>query len=524
MRNFQYLCLAVGMCFAGATLLASEIHTAAEKGDADRVDAILKADPSQLNAVDNYHRTPLHIALSIRIMGSIIFADTPKLMAAHETIAKTLIAAGADLNAQDDDGKTPLHIALGWRRGIAKLLIESGADVKLANKRGATPLHLAAVVSSELTTLLLSNGSDIQARNNAGDTPLDEAVEYKNTTNAELLLKSGAKSNIWVATALGKKEEVEELLKADPKLLNAVDSRGRSPLYLAVKRNDEPIVRVLLTKGANVNLGEKDGATPLFIPITSGWQPPKPNRPMVILLLENGADVNAQDKYQQTPLHLAANTVEMCQILLDHGAKVNAKTRSGDTPLHAAAAAGNLDVVKLLLAKGADLNAKCSYTFATPLAWAALHNHGQVVEYLLAQGAEVDNENGYPTLSCAAEGGDVEIIKLILAKKVNVNARGIYDGTALHDAVVFRHKEAAEALLDAGAAIDAMSNDGTPLHAAAREGLTEVTELLIRRGANVNAINKYGKKTPLDVALENKNESAAAILLKAGAKSAAELK
>lgn len=160
------------------------------------------------------------------------------------------------------------------------------------------------------------------------------------------------------------------------------------------------------------------------------------------------------------------------------------RDEQGATPLLAAASKGYKEAAELLLAKGADVNAK-DEDGVTPLYKAALMGHKDMAELLLAHGANVNlkDENGVTPLYKAAEEG---------------------------------HKDVAELLLDKGADVNAMSkNGGTPLYEAAESGSKEVVELLLARGADVNAKNGSGE-TPLHAAAENGHKDVAELLRQHG--------
>ena len=125
-------------------------------------------------------------------------------------------------------------------------------------------------------------------------------------------------------------------------------------------------VKDFLDKGGNVNLKDEPGMTPLHHAVNSDWK--ESHLGMIKLLIERGANVNAIDDTHNTPLHMASNAT-VAGLLIDAGADLNAKTkREGKTPLFSAAwcaAQGTskshqmyLDLTKLLLAKGADVNVK----------------------------------------------------------------------------------------------------------------------------------------------------------------------
>lgn len=119
-------------------------------------------------------------------------------------------------------------------------------------------------------------------------------------------------------------------------------------LTRAVKANSMERVNELLAKGENVNVRDENGYTPLHEARSVA---------VARLLIKHGADVNARDERGSTPLHWA-ETAGLASLLIRQGAAVEARDVDGCTPLHVAARAGRPDVVRLLIARGADVKAK----------------------------------------------------------------------------------------------------------------------------------------------------------------------
>jgi ankyrin repeat protein len=209
------------------------------------------------------------------------------------------------------------------------------------------------------------------------------------------------------------------------------------------------------------------------------------------LLLAKGADVNARDSFGATPLHISA-TKDIAELLLTKGADVNAKdTEGGTTPLHKAVHHGHKDVAELLLAKGADVNAR-DVSGVTPLHISATKD---IAELLLAKGADVharDTGSNTPLDYSATK----DIAELLLATGADVHAREKDRIYPLHRAALWGNKDVVELLLAHGADVNARANGQTPLHVAAASGRKDVAELLLATGADVNARDNDGA-TPL---------------------------
>lgn len=205
------------------------------------------------------------------------------------------------------------------------------------------------------------------------------------------------------------------------------------------------------------------------------------NPELVLSLIQDGADVNAAIDNGITPLHIATGEghLEVVRVLLEHGADPNVQQVRGGTPLHIAVQEGHLEIIKLLLEKGADPNI-ADKTGVRPLHTLCLKNKiaeeqlTDVAEWLLDAGAEID---------AVSEDGS----------------------TALQAACDYEHPELVALLLAKGANTEVHGYLGrTPLHTAAIRQNKAICELLLANGADVNAKND-DQATPFAIAayLEN---------------------
>jgi len=173
-------------------------------------------------------------------------------------------------------------------------------------------------------------------------------------------------------------------------------------------------------------------------------------------LLESGkGDVNARDsEFGSSPLHWAAGGghVEIMEMLLAKGANIEAKDKDGMTPLHAAAAKGQAAAVKLLLDKGADVNSRRN-DGATALHGAALLDRTEVLPLLIAAGADVNAaDHGKITpLMCAALAGSKTEIDALLAAGAYMDACDAKNANALDYAYNGKHADAIDDLVARGA-------------------------------------------------------------------------
>ena len=170
--------------------------------------------------------------------------------------------------------------------------------------------------------------------------------------------------------------------------VNAKDTEGWTPLHGAAKANALETAALLIAKGANVNAKSHAGATPLKVAVGVNFLHGGRARGMVAFLLANGADVSEITLLQAVSM----NAHEAVKLLLMKGADVNAKLDGdGNTPLHIAATINAPDTAKLLLAMGANVNAKLdNASKMTPLHLAAGGNAIEIVRMLLEAGADVN--------------------------------------------------------------------------------------------------------------------------------------
>jgi len=159
---------------------APEIHDAAVFGDFDRVEELLRLDPSAVNAVDEYGFTPLH---------GVAGED-------QREMAEYLIGKGANVAARNDVGITPMHLCAYPE--MAVLLVRNGADLEARADGGATPLHIISEHPEcvDVMEQLLKLGAAVNAKDDAGHTALDTAIAREEEDKIELLMTFGGKRGV----------------------------------------------------------------------------------------------------------------------------------------------------------------------------------------------------------------------------------------------------------------------------------------------------------------------------------------
>jgi ankyrin repeat protein len=185
-------------------------------------------------------------------------------------------------------------------------------------------------------------------------------------------------------------------------------------------------------------------------------------------------------------------------IINTHGEDVNAKSGFHGTPLRAASYKGHIDVVRVLLDHGANVNTLDKKK--TPISSACRGGHPEIMRLLLEHGADVDvgadSDDDDLVLHLASKAGQAEVIQLLLRHNADVNAGGFMGWTPLHGASDSGHAKVVQLLLDHGADINALSmGHNAPLRFALSNESLEVMRLLLERGADVDIRDESNRTT-----------------------------
>lgn len=366
----------------------------------------------------------------------------------------------------------------------------------------------------------------LEARDSTGKTPLLWATRMGHASVVKWLLDQGANANSWgesdgyplqVATENGAYEIAKLLLKGGASVNAAKSPFDTTALAEAAGQGNMPIVQLLLSQGATVNIKIGDSEPALQNACAGG------HFAIVRLLLDKGADVNAESHPigSSTALQAAsfAGHYEIANYLIERGANVNAEVGESRTALQAAAICGHLEIVQLLLGQGAKVNAAGGEHGAAIHA-AVLSGMPSVLEILVKNGADVNASDtiwGSP-LQIAAAVRSQAMIGILLDTDVEINARGGDFETALHAAALQGDCEIMQLLLDRGADLHAVSDYyGTVLHAAASEGQHEAVQFLLDKGLDVNEIAGRQWGTALQAAAFKGEYRTVQLLLEKGA-------
>ena len=346
-------------------------------------------------------------------------------------------------------------------------------------------LHYATIcgLHSIVESLIAEHSQDVNTQSfDRNETPLAIACRFGHTEAARVLLERGADTTIR-------------------------DKENWSPLERASENGHVEVMRALLQHGADVTAQDNTGTTPLHT--SAAYGQPESAR----VLLEHGAGVVAKGMDGVTPLHWASNE-RVAQVLLDHGADPNAKDNYKRTPLREAKVKQRPKVESLLLERGAKEADTAAH--ATPLHTASTDGQMKDALELLQKGADasVKGNNDETPLHCAL---NEDVTRILLDHGADPNAQDIYNRTPLHEAVVKQRLEVVQVLLDKDADPNLVDIERrTPLHLASEAGYLEGAHLLLKGSADVRARDCWGL-TPFEVASANRRNEVMELLLERGA-------
>lgn len=285
------------------------------------------------------------------------------------------------------------------RDEVLHYFLESGANPDLADRNGHTPLHLALITNNtEYVELLIPKTKNLDAFDTKGNSPLILALDSEHPMKyAPLLLKHGA-------------------------TINAVDMQG-SALHVAVSKNRREHVEFLIKNGANVDIPAGLGRTPLHIAVLEKLEG------LSDTLLLHGANVNAADQFKRTPLHLAAlkSCNPLVKYLLSQKARQDARDRDGNAPLHFAALHGDAKTVELMLDAGCDVDL-AGAKGKSALLFAVGRNSEPLVLLLMRRGANARqmDEDGTLPLTLGVKKKYDNVVELMLQVRTELAFCSLY--------------------------------------------------------------------------------------------------
>lgn len=424
------------------------------------------------------------------------------------------------LNFTNEDGATALHYACQVTkeevkgtgdREIVKMLLENGADVSLATKSTQeTCFHAVSVAGN----------NDV----------LSEMINHLSTTDIQKAMNRQSSvgwTPLLIACNRGHMDLVNTLL-ANHARVDVFDNEGRSALHLAAEHGYLQVCDALITNKAFINSKSRVGRTALHLAAMNGY-----TELVKFLIRDHNAVVDILTLRKQTPLHLAAASGQMnvCKLLLELGANIDATDDVGQKPIHVAAQNNYSEVAKLFLQQHPNLVMATSKDGNTCAHIAAMQGSVKVIEELMKfdRNGVISTRNKLTDstpLQLAAEGGHADVVKVLVRAGASCTDENKSGFTAVHMAAKNGHGQVLEVMRSTNSLRVSSKKLGlTPLHVAAYYGQADtVRELLINVPATVKSDSPSGTSlvpelgnesglTPLHLAAYSGNENVVRLLL-----------
>ncbi|EPS38466.1 hypothetical protein H072_7783 [Dactylellina haptotyla CBS 200.50] len=367
-------------------------------------------------------------------------------------------------------------------------LIANGVNASLVDQytEGLSLVEWAKKNSTIMIKYLVqkdASESHLNSQDSEGLTALSWLLKHKNTEMANLLMQNKANTNI-------------------------VDKDGRTPLSYASEHGLPDLLKILLEKNdVDINIRAKSSSkTALMFAAESGDV-----ECTRLLLEEKYLIIDQRDRDGNSALHVAATNgrVELLDLLLAKGADIAAQNTLERTPLHAAAENGHHEFIKAILSHSRDVNLadrKCT----TALGIASIRGDLWTVELLLQHGAGISASRGRSAVSLAAEAGQLEVIKLLIKTHRSPQYKGDWDGNIsgpIRMALFGNHEDVVRYLMSDEVDPDFMASKSelamTLLDAVESNKATMVEVVIdVSRSLDINLV-AFGGSTALHVAAKN---------------------
>ncbi|MBI2477962.1 MAG: ankyrin repeat domain-containing protein [Planctomycetia bacterium] len=406
-------------------------------------------------------------------------------------------------------------------------LFQPDAESKM---HAASRRLLIAAQKGDLTAVAkaIAAGADIRAWDANGDTAMSFAFKAKNLALVQLLVEEG----LSLDTAFKSSEEFVTPLsfavrKDDRKLTRFLLDAGANPnpsdrhrcLHYCVANANLEMMELLFERGTDAKIdNNREGSS--LRDVFESSHPPEIRYALMEKLLEYGADVDAVgDGLSAMDLAVQHNDAQACDLLRRHGAFYTGReatffNRFADVQRMVAESPHVLTEHYSLSSyvqhgTGATVYYVRPGTGATMLGIALERSYEELAIWLLSAGASVNSIelDGGTTLHSAARGGHPQLVKLLLDRKLEVEARDESQRTPLHVAVSSGRDNVVIELLDAGADVNALYGYAgwTPLHEATYWGNLQLVQRLLAAGADPTIADTRDGATPYDLARRSGN-------------------
>mgnify|MGYP000303630997 FL=1 len=354
--------------------------------------------------------------------------------------------------------------------------------------------------------------TDLNEQNETGYTPLHYGVMKTRPGVVALLLEAGAdpdavnnqaKTPLDLAISGSKDEIIDLLLEAGAAVEPPVDG-----IHVLAWNNEVIGVKLHIYAGTDIDQADELGNIPLLLAVEKG------HIGVLELLIKHEANLEVSDPDGFTPLIMSAelNHPELLQLLLDAGADIAAEDKAERTALDWAIIMQSAEAETILRENDAPSSSEKSFIAAIQT------NNIDAVKALLEKGVDV-NEPAYTTktpLHYASHSRNKDILKLMLIEGADLEAKTEQGFTPLSYAIGLNHPDNCRILLEAGADVDAIDNwKRTGLNVTAGQGLPEVTAILLEFGATANTLDQWNWSA-LDVAEAYEFTEVAELIIETG--------
>ena len=538
------------------------LHYASERGNLEVVKSLLNAG-AEIDEVNGSRSTPLMLAAC----------------EGHQDVVTYMIACGASVDKKGLDNQTALHHAS--ERGnlqMVKSLLNAGAkiDETIDYRSRSTPLMLAAREGhQDIVGHLITCGANVDKKGLNDQTALHYASERGNLEIVKSLLNAGAKidevdySNrstpLMLAAREGHQDIVNHLIICGASVDNK-DLSNRTALHFAIERGNLQMVKLLLNAGAKIDeVDYRSQSTPLMLVLS--FEAKKYD--VMLHLITSGADVTQLAEHPDRDLGMEALSYAMnnkykdaakvlvnkgigiegllstspsmtalmwtaqegydsltMQLILQ-GVNVNYQNPDGHTALHFAACGDQLEIVKILLNNGAEIDPEDNHHH-TPLVLSVEAKKYDVMLHLITSGADVtqlakhtNKDLGKEALSYTINNKQIDVVVASVLIINGIGIEGLLSTSPPMTALMWTAQEGYDSLtrqlILQGVNINYRNSDGrTALHYAAHTGHLHIVQVLLNNGAEIDPGDEH-HHTPLVLSVEAKNYDVMLHLITSGA-------